>query len=296
MSTTFKTVARPEADSAVELQRRLSSLNDARLTPRADAAPPSLSEEMELRQIELRWLESECATIAASAALAPSEEDSFIQWFEQLRENGPGQNDPLFPWLANTATLDEMAWFLSQEVAGEAGFDDLVALTQLRLPVRAKLELARNYWDEMGRGRESGMHGPMLDRLASDLRLSARDHAVTWEAVAIGNLLMGLAANRGYAFHSVGALGVVELTAPSRAASVAAGLERLGVAQRSRRYYALHATLDVRHSAAWNEEVIRPLVREDPSTARSIAEGALMRLSAGARCFARYRRELGISA
>lgn len=296
MSTTFKTVARPEADSAVELQRRLSSLNDARLTPRADAAPPSLSEEMELRQIELRWLESECATIAASAALAPSEEDSFIQWFEQLRENGPGQNDPLFPWLANTATLDEMAWFLSQEVAGEAGFDDLVALTQLRLPVRAKLELARNYWDEMGRGRESGMHGPMLDRLASDLRLSARDHAVTWEAVAIGNLLMGLAANRGYAFHSVGALGVVELTAPSRAASVAAGLERLGVAQRSRRYYTLHATLDVRHSAAWNEEVIRPLVREDPATARSIAEGALMRLSAGARCFARYRRELGISA
>ena len=293
MSTTFQTVARPEADSAVELQRRLSSLNDARLTPRADAAPPSLSEEMELRQIELRWLESECATIAASAALAPSEEDSFIQWFEQLRENGPGQNDPLFPWLANTATLDEMAWFLSQEVAGEAGFDDLVALTQLRLPVRAKLELARNYWDEMGRGRESGMHGPMLDRLASDLRLSARDHAVTWEAVAIGNLLMGLAANRGYAFHSVGALGVVELTAPSRAASVAAGLERLGVAQRSRRYYALHATLDVRHSAAWNEEVIRPLVREDPATTRSIAEGALMRLSAGARCFARYRRELG---
>ena len=45
-----------------------------------------------------------------------------------------------------------MRWFLTQEAAGEAGFDDLVAMTQVKLPARAKLELARNYWDEMGRG------------------------------------------------------------------------------------------------------------------------------------------------
>lgn len=294
MSTAFHTVPRSFEDSREELQRSLSRLNEARLQPRTEGIPLPLSEEMEIRQAELSWLESECADIAASAALAPSDEESFIQWFEQLRETGPGQNDPLFPWLAQKATFDEMAWFLSQEVAGEAGFDDLVALTQLRLPVRAKLELARNYWDEMGRGRESGMHGPMLDRLAADLRLSARRHEATWESVSLGNLLMGLAANRGYAYHSVGALGVVELTAPSRAVQVAAGLERLGVSVKSRRYYVLHATLDVRHSAAWNEEVIRPLVREDPTTARSIAEGALMRLTAGARCFERYRRELGV--
>ena len=50
----------------------------------------------------------------------------------------------------------------TQEAAGEAGFDDLVAMTQVKLPTRAKLELARNYWDEMGRGNPKGMHGPML--------------------------------------------------------------------------------------------------------------------------------------
>ncbi len=27
-----------------------------------------------------------------------------------------------------------------------------MALTQVRFPVRPKLEMARNYWDEMGRG------------------------------------------------------------------------------------------------------------------------------------------------
>jgi hypothetical protein len=61
-----------------------------------------------------------------------------------------------------------------------------------------------------------------------------------------------------------------------------------------RRYYAVHATLDVKHSEAWNREVLRPLVEADPRVARPIAEGALMRLNAGARCFERYRRELGL--
>ena len=52
-----------------------------------------------------------------------------------------------------------MLWFLTQEVAGEAGFDDLLAMTQVKMPVTAKLEMARNYWDEMGRGRDTAMHG-----------------------------------------------------------------------------------------------------------------------------------------
>ncbi len=66
----------------------------------------------------------------------------------------------------------------SRKQAGEAGFDDLVAMTQVKLPVSAKLELARNYWDEMGRGNPKGMHGPMLDVLAQTLAVEPahRDH------------------------------------------------------------------------------------------------------------------------
>lgn len=67
-----------------------------------------------------------------------------------------------------------------------------------------------------------------------------------------------------------------------------------GITGDVRRYFAVHATLDVRHSAAWNREVLRPLVEQEPKAARFIAEGALMRLNAGARCFARYRAELGL--
>ena len=116
--------------------------------------------------------------------------------------------------------------------------------------------------------------------------------STVWEALALANLLVALALDRRHAFHSVGALGAIELTAPGRVAQVDRGLARLGVPKAARRYFTLHATLDLQHSAAWNREVLRPLVAGQPRVAQAVAEGALMRLRAGARCFARYRREL----
>jgi hypothetical protein len=134
----------------------------------------------------------------------------------------------------------------------------------------------------------------MLARLAEELHLGA-EHEPVWESLALGNLMVALASNRRYTYQSVGALGVIELTAPGRATLVNAGLKRLGVGGEARRYFALHATLDVRHSEAWNREVLRPLVAADRKLAPLMAEGALMRLHAGARCFERYRRELGVA-
>ncbi len=190
---------------------------------------------MRLRLLEGEVIEAERELIADQAARSPSDPDSFLAWFEELERTGPGQYDPLFAFLETTATLPQMRWFLHQEVAGEAGFEDLVALTQLKLDPRPKLELARNYWDEMGRGNESGMHGPMLGRLADELALSELDETqlIVWESLALGNIMMCLAANRRYTYHSLGALGAIELTAPSRARCVNAGLKRLNVAPRA---------------------------------------------------------------
>ena len=289
----------PSADSSITgdplvLHQALAELNRLRMTPSRGTSTwaSMLSTEQQLRLLEHRFVESERARVRDWAAQAPTQADSFVKWFVDLVRVGPGQGDPLFPWLASEATLAQLRWFLSQEMAGEAGFDDLVALTQLRLPNRVKLEMARNYWDEMGRGKASGMHGPMLAQLGQVLRLTPSGAGVTWEALALGNLMMALAANRHYTYESVGALGVIELTAPGRANLVNVGLKRLGLCGDARRYYALHATLDVQHSEAWNREVLWPLVEQDPQRARSIAEGALMRLAAGARCFVRYRAEL----
>ncbi|MBA3590960.1 iron-containing redox enzyme family protein [Methylibium sp.] len=276
--------------------RRLAEGNRRRLLPGFPGGQwqSDLDDEFTLRLEEGRLVEEERRTVAEQVLQVPHEPDAFMRWFEALAENGPGQGDPLFPWLQAQANLQQMRWFLTQEVAGEAGFDDLVALTQLRMPPQPKLELARNYWDEMGRGKRGGMHGPMLEMAVHELALQPSVEATVWESLALGNVMLALAANRRYAYHSVGALGVVELTAPGRVSQINVGLERLGVSPQGRRYFQLHAGLDIVHSRDWNREVIRPLVENEPRCARAIAEGALMRLRCGARCFERYRTEFAL--
>jgi hypothetical protein len=280
-----------------ELHLSLAAFNARRFQPSLPDARDwraDLSEQTHDLLLEGEYLEAERAKISSWAAEAPTDAVAFGKWFENLKAVGPGQNDPLFPWLANVATMPQMQWFLTQEIAGEAGFEDLTALTQVRLPVRPKLELARNYWDEMGRGQAKGMHGPLLEHLGKALALEPHVETSVWEALALANTMAGLAANRRFAYHSVGALGVIEMTAPDRAAAVAQGLKRLGVPAGDRHYFALHSILDVKHSLAWNAEAIVPLVTEQPECAVAIAEGALMRLEAGRRCFDRYRAHFGL--
>ena len=219
-----------------------------------------------------------------------------MQWFNNLKTEAPGQGDALFPWLATKASMEQMRWFLQQEAAGEAGFDDLVSMTQVKLPPQAKLEMARNYWDEMGRGHFNSMHGLMLESTVKDLNLKPTIEETIWESLALANLMLAMAVNRRYAYQSVGALGAVEMTAPTRVGYVNDGLKRLNVNFETRKYFQLHATLDVKHSEAWNREVIYSLVKSDPKTAKPIAEGALMRLCCGARSFQKYKQVLAIDA
>ena len=284
------------------LHTALSLLNRERLDPAmpTDDFVDRLQATTELMRVEHRFLEGERRKVAARARTVPRDPKGFAEWFEELRNSGPGQYDsgmggsgsgmPLFEFLANRATLEELKWFMLQEVAGEAGFDDLVALTQLKAPEQAKLELARNFWDEMGRGKSKGMHGPMLTRLAHALGITSTPlELITWESLALGNLLTGLAYNRRYAYHSIGALGAIELTSTTRAPRVVEALDRLGIPKEASHYFRLHATVDIGHWRGWCDNVAVPIVAARPEAAVCIAEGALMRLTAGERTFARYR-------
>ena len=279
-----------------QTQIALAHFNRGRLQPQVDDVHwrESQVNDQRFAEQEGNFVDQMRADVAGLLQNVPTNAGEFVAWFEDLRTSGPGQGDPLFPWLAEHASYEQMRWFLLQEVAGEAGFDDLVALTQVKMPEQAKLEMARNYWDEMGRGGAKGMHGPMLGRLAEAFAINPIPETTVPEALALGNLMIALAYNRRYAFHSVGALGAIEMTAPTRVGFVNAGLKRLGVPARERHYFALHATLDIRHSQDWNREVLASLVAEDGRRALPIAEGALMRLLCGQRCFERYRAHFNL--
>lgn len=283
-----------EFPDAWGLHQGLANWNHRRLavaTPGADWRT-LIDEEARMKRLEGGFVEAFRAHVAPLIADVPTDADGFIRWFETLKISGPGQWDPLFDWLESDASLEDLKWFLTQEAAGEAGFDDLVALTQIKLPDRPKLELARNYWDEMGRGTEAGMHGPMLSRTTQALGLTPTIGSTLWQSLALANTMTAFATTRRYVYQSVGALGVVELTAPTRVACVDAGLKRVGATPETRKYFALHAQLDIEHSKAWNAEALRPLVEEAPGCAPFIAEGAIMRLICGEQCFETYRAHL----
>ena len=269
------------------------------MAPRTTAGDfdAELAREASERRIERTFVEEERGHVASAVREVPSDPVSFLNWFEALTESGIPSSightavDPLFPWLAQHATSEQMHWFLNQELAHEIGTEDLVAITQVEMPMRPKLELARSFWDEMGQGSEHGMRRAMLCNLARAERQNHGD-AVVWESLAVGNLMVALATARHYAYQSIGALGIADATAPARSRLVNEGLERLGFSGAVRRYYAFTATADVRQLAAWNREVLFPLVKEDESHAKLIAEGALLRLHVTQRCYERYRRAL----
>src|SRR3546814_15693756 len=72
----------------------------------------------------------------------------------------------------------------------------------------------------MGRGNAKGMHGPMLGDLAATLAVEPRIERTVWESLALANAMTAMATCRRYVWQSIGALGVIEMTAPGRSAMV----------------------------------------------------------------------------
>jgi hypothetical protein len=140
-----------------QLHQDLARFNHAR--PTTVYAEPdwltSLQTEYRMRLIERDFIERDSLAIRSSAREAPHEPRRFVEWFEALAQVGPGQDDALLPWLAEQATLDQLRWFLRQETACDAGFEDLLAWTQAKL-----------------RGNAGDTHGPMLARLGKALELA----------------------------------------------------------------------------------------------------------------------------
>ena len=110
-----------------ELQFKLNRLNVLRLNPSLPSPRwvDEISEIAQLSILEGKFIEEGRRKVVVRAAEVPADSKGFMEWFEELKRSGPGQKDELFPWLAEECSMDEMKWFLTQEVAGEAGFEDL---------------------------------------------------------------------------------------------------------------------------------------------------------------------------
>ncbi len=183
-----------------------------------------------------------------------------------------------YRWVAKTATWEQLVRFLALEGGPDGGFDDLVAVCQVGLSGSAKLELGKNYWDEMGQGDPAGVHTELHARLVRAVEVPAVPRAElpveALERAALGGLL---ATNRWLQPEMIGALGLLELQAGPRCRLVLQGFDRLGAPEDAYPFYVEHAEVDPIHGRDWMDKAIEPLAGERPEWGPRMVKGAWWR-------------------
>ncbi len=238
-----------------------------------------------MRELEKPWEQDTLRRVRQGSSLSlkdlPSDPKEFAQWYQLAAFSHPLYEHDLYTFLASDATRSQLEWFLKMECAGEAAFDDLVALAQVGTRGEVKMEMASNYWDEMGRGRHQAVHTHLFHQLIDDLGISAPDAGeLPWEVLSGINLMIWSCIHRRNIFRAQGVLGAVELLAPQRCTRVVHGATRLGIRKKTVVYYGAHAIIDIGHAEGWLSHVIEAQVREFPDARLGIAEGLLARADA----------------
>ena len=242
-------------------------------------------------RLEREWVAELEATPADHGDEDPSTPDgavSAMRWVA-VTERIP----QAYRWLATDADWDQLVHFLAVEGGPDGGFDDLVAACQVGLHGSAKLELAQNYWDEMGNGSLDAIHTVLHDRLVEAIgmpRIPREELGVeALERAALGGLL---ATNRWLQPEMVGALGLLELQAGPRCRMVLKAFDRLGAPEAAYPFYVEHAEVDPRHGKDWVEKAVAPLVAEHPAWGPRIVRGAEWRAAVNLRFFEAAREDL----
>ena len=238
-----------------------------------------------MRELERPWEEDVLRRVRLGSSFPlqdlPSDPSEFARWYQLAAFGHPLYEHDLYTFLASDATRAQLEWFLKMECAGEAAFDDLVALAQVGTRGEVKMEMASNYWDEMGRGRSQAVHTHLFHQLIDDLGIAAPDASeLPWEVLSGINLMIWSCIHRRNAFRAQGVLGAVELLAPQRCTRVVHGATRLGIRKKTVVYYGAHAIIDIGHAEGWLDHVISAQVREVPDARLGIAEGLIARADA----------------
>lgn len=237
------------------------------------------------RELEQAWERDMLRRAHSSHNLSlddlPASPGDFASWYRDTAFNHPLYEHDLYSFVASEATRCQMEWFFRMECAGEAAFDDLVALAQIGTRGEVKMEMATNYWDEMGKGHSHAVHTHLFHNLIDGLGITAPDASqLPWQVLAGVNVMLWSCISRRNAYRAQGTLGAVELLAPQRCTRLVHGAIRVGIKKKTVVYYGAHAVIDIGHAEGWLAHVIEPQVRERPESRVGIAEGLILRADA----------------
>ncbi|MBC3840144.1 iron-containing redox enzyme family protein [Streptacidiphilus sp. 4-A2] len=238
------------------------------------------------RLLERATAAAEDAQVTADQlAGMPEDPREFLSWLKTVAREHRAYKHPYYSeFISNQATEADLRSYVIQESVVDGRFDDLLAMMQVGTRGEAKMEIAANYWDEMGNGDPDQVHTHLFDTMLDVFGISDDElvAALTAEALLSGNLAVLLCRYRRYYPEAIGFLGLTEWFAPDRFVHVVKAWERLGLPDVGIVYHKLHITIDSQHAAGWFHNVLVPAC-ENPETRAGIARGALWRLNSSAR-------------
>ncbi|MEV7684030.1 iron-containing redox enzyme family protein [Streptomyces sp. NPDC056909] len=222
---------------------------------------------------------------AALLADLPSEPGQFLSWLkEQARAHRVFKHPYYMDFIRNHATEADVRTYMIQESVVDGRFDDLLALMQVGTSGPAKMEIAANFWDEMGNGKPAEVHTHLFNQIFDVFKVSEKEleESLTGTALLSGNLAVLLSRYRHRYPEAVGFLGMTEWLVPDRFVQVVSAWERLGLPDVGIVYHRLHITVDAQHAAGWFHNIVKPSAPSE-FMRLGIARGALWRLNSSAR-------------
>ena len=214
----------------------------------------------------------------------------FEQWItEHVRDHRSNVSHPLFRFLREEATFDQLRAFFFQETPFDIFHADLITLMMPGVYGVMKEELAKNFWDEMGAAHADEMHRTIRIDTARSLGLDTDAHVArssasaprSWRWPTCTSTASPTAASCSRHRHDAGDGddGAGPDQPPDR------GLPPQRVDGAQIHYLTMHAEVDIVHGAGWMRNVVMPLLEAHPMALREVLLGVERRLyRAGAVC------------
>ena len=277
----------PAVPGAVDQQARLTLLQglhayyDAYMGgPEKFADIPELNTAPQIREVEARWLAWEDRQIADQPL--PKSQKEFLDWFHHVADQ---HTQPEFNlYLAEEASLPELALFFLAEELVDSKFDDIMALVQTGTKGITKMTIAENYWDEMGEGDFAKVHTTLFDHSAQYMRRQLakigldESGLICTEIYENANLLLMYGIHRRLNPRALGAMGVLEQSASPRFQAMVDGCERVGIPEDVIEYQRMHVHVDADHGQEWIKGVFTPLVETEAPLRDEISRGVMTRV------------------
>jgi pyrroloquinoline quinone (PQQ) biosynthesis protein C len=236
--------------------------------------------------LEKGWEEAHVKSIGHHLHHLPTVEE-FPVWIKAyVQKDASNVTHPIFPFLRNEANLQQMREFFLQESPLEMLFGDIVAFMLPGTYGQAKIELVKNFWDELGHAKEERIHRNMRATLMEYLNIDANiyqnpDHFILEELELI-NLYLSLATNRSKHVELIGVMLTTEVMIPGRFPHQIAGWQRLGISDGLLAYFLEHTVVDEVHAEDWLDKVVMPILQTKPELMQQVAVGVYRRLNLAA--------------